>query len=127
MLMVLLRNRVRGLLNIRKPRAGLRRGQKPPVGAFVVKDDYRFRMQAGMSEERWHWLLDQGWRESRYRPDRRLYRDVPAAWVTWLIDAPDETCHKVLDSGLMRARRGPRLHSADAVPAEKPPRAPRAR
>ena len=124
MLMLLLRNRVRGLLNIRKPRAGLRRGHKPPVGAFVVKDDYRFRMQSGMSDERWRWLQDQGWRESRYRPDRRVYRDIPTAWVTGLIDAPDENCHKVLEAAMLRARPGPRLHGAAALPTqEKPPRA----
>lgn len=123
MLMLKLRNRVRGLLNIRKPRASLRRGVKPAVGAFVVKDDFRMRMQAGMSDELWRWLQDQGWRESRYRPDRRLYRDVPTAWVTWLIDAPADSWFKVLDAGTLRARRQPRASIPETPSAEKSSRA----
>jgi len=121
-MLTMLRNRVRGLLNIRKPRSHPRKGHKPAVGAFVVKDDFRFRMQAGMSDERWRWLQEQGWRESRYRPDRRGYRDIPNAWVTWLIDAPEDACAKVLDTGMLRARRQPRVYGADAMPQEKPAR-----
>jgi hypothetical protein len=121
MLMVLLRNRVRGLLNIRKPRASLRKGGKPPVGAFIVKDDYRMRMQAGLSNELWIWLQDQGWRETRYRPDRRVYRDVPTAWVTWLIDAPEESWQKVLDAATLRARRQPRAQIVEGAPAQDKP------
>jgi hypothetical protein len=86
-----LRNQIRALLRMRTPRAVARRGNKPAIGAAVVREDLRLTVQAGLSDELWRWLLEQGWRESQFQPDRRRYRELPAALVTRLIDArPDE-------------------------------------
>jgi hypothetical protein len=60
-------------------------------------------VQAGMSHELWYWLLGEGWRELTYRPERRRYRDLPSAWVTWLIDAPAEARAQVLEEGTEKA------------------------
>jgi hypothetical protein len=60
-------------------------------------------VQAGFSDELWHWLLEQGWREVRYRPDRRQYRGVPASCVTELIDASAEERPLVLASAVAKA------------------------
>jgi hypothetical protein len=86
-----LRSRLRSLLGqpTKVPRQMPRRGRKPRIGASVVqvKLGLRLVVQAGMSDELWKWLMDQGWRVVEHRPDRREYFDIPASWVTRLIDA----------------------------------------
>ncbi|SPE28788.1 hypothetical protein SBBP1_480013 [Burkholderiales bacterium] len=67
------------------------------------------RVQAGFSGELWHWLLEQGWREVRYRPDRRRYREIPASCVTELIDAPPEERQPALAFGVEKASRRPNV------------------
>jgi len=74
-------------------------------------------VQAGLSEELWHWLMDQGWRELTYRPDRRHYREVPAAWVTRLIDAMPETRSLVLGAAVTKASLRPTLGDPTALPS----------
>jgi hypothetical protein len=106
------------LLKLHKPRAAPRRGNKPAIGAYIIREDVRMTVQAGMSDELWRWLLDQGWREQVFQPDRRRYRDIPAAWVTRLVDAPPERCARVLEAAIERAVVRPSLRGAAA------PRAP---
>lgn len=116
------RDRLRTMLKIRRPRSLPRRGPKPGVGAKIFKDDVRMTVQAGMSHELWRWLQEQGWREVQFRPDRRRYRDVPTAWVTRLIDcAPDERA-AVLQSAIALAvdRSGQRALPADTTPPAAP-------
>lgn len=85
------RNRVRGILHVRAERALPQRGPKPAIGRQIARGDVRMTVQAGFSDELWVWLMEQGWRELRYGPEQRRYRDIPATCVTDLIDAhPDE-------------------------------------
>ena len=58
---------------------------------------------AGMSDELWQWLLDQGWREETYRPDRRIYRQVPVSCATRLIDATQDDRLSLLEDAMARA------------------------
>jgi hypothetical protein len=104
-----MRSRVAGFFRSQKKRALPRRSVKPPIGARVARGDLRLTVQAGMSHELWYWLLGEGWRELTYRPDRRRYRDLPPAWVTWLIDAAPEFRGEVLAAGIEKAthRTGP--------------------
>jgi hypothetical protein len=53
-------------------------------------------------------LLQQGWREVTFRPDRRRYRDLPAAYVTRLIDStsPEERA-RVLSAAVANATYRP--------------------
>ena len=102
-MIVSLRNRVRDFMRTRKERALPRRGAKPPIGAHIVCSDVRMTIQAGMSDELWRWLLEQGWREPAYRPDRRRYREVPSTWVTRLIDAPPEARARILETAIENA------------------------
>ena len=83
------RARMRLLLTEQVQRRLPRRGAKPRIGAYVVhvEQGLRLTVQAGMSDELWQWLTDQGWRVELYRPDRREYRDIPTSYVTQLIDA----------------------------------------
>jgi hypothetical protein len=72
---------------------------------------------AGFSDELWHWLLEQGWRELSYRPDRRHYRVVPASCMTELIDASAEERPLVLSLAVARASFRPIIGDPDAVPS----------
>ncbi len=116
------RDRLRTMLKIRKPRTLPRRGPKPGVGAKIFKDDVRMTVQAGMSHELWRWLQEQGWREVLFRPDRRRYRDVPTAWVTRLIDCAPDECAAVLEAAIGRAtyRGGTQPGAQPAPPIDSP-------
>ena len=110
-MMLSLRNRVRDFMRTRKERALPRRSAKPSIGGHIVAGDVRITIQAGMSDELWRWLLEQGWREPAYRPDRRRYREVPSTWVTRLIDAPPESRLRVLDAAIENAVLRPGLRA----------------
>jgi hypothetical protein len=102
-----LRDGLRNLLRIRRPRTLPPRSPRPGVGARIFCDDVRITVQAGMTDELWRWLMERGWREVFYRPDRRVYRDVPSSIVTQLIDAAPED----RDAVLARARREARVRA----------------
>jgi hypothetical protein len=82
-------------------------GPKPTIGAHIALGDVRMTVQAGFSDELWHWLTQQGWRELTHRPDRRHYRAVPASCVMELIDASSEQRPLVLVSAMARASLRP--------------------
>lgn len=75
-------------------------------------------VQAGMSDDLWVWLMEKGWREVAYFPDRRQYRDLPASWVTRLVDAVAEDRAAVLAAATENAVRRPRLRNAPATAAK---------
>lgn len=103
------RDGLRNLLRIRRPRTLPPRSPRPGLGARIVREDVRMIVQAGMTEDLWRWLMEQGWREVFYRPDRRVYRDVPSSIVTQLIDAAPENRDAVMARALREARvRAPR-------------------
>ena len=112
-----LKNWWRGLLRLRKDRALPRRTAKPGIGATIVCSDLRITVQAGLSDELWIWLLEEGWRELTYRPDRRHYREIPSSWVTRLIDALPETRPLVLDAAIARASMRPTLGDPNVLPS----------
>jgi hypothetical protein len=105
---------------MRKERALPRRGSKPAIGSYIAREDLRITIQAGMSDQLWRWLLEQGWREVTFQPDRRRYRDVPSAWVTRLTDSPPDLCARVLEAAVEKAVIRPSLRSAS--PARPPTR-----
>lgn len=117
-MMISLRNRVRDFIRTRKERVLPRRSPKPSIGAHVVSGDLRMTVQAGMSDELWHWLLEQGWREPAYRPDRRRYREVPSTWVTRLIDAPAESRARILEAAVENAAFRAGLRTAVSAPGK---------
>jgi hypothetical protein len=112
-----LRNWWRGLLHLRQDRALPRRSSKPSIGATIIAGDLRITIQAGLSDELWVWLLDEGWRELTYRPDRRHYREIPSSWVTRLIDAEPETRPLVMDAAVAKASLRPTLGDPNVLPS----------
>jgi len=110
--MVSLRSRLRSLLGKPReqvPRGLARRGRKPRIGAYVVhvQQGLRLTMQAGLSDELWQWLMDQGWRVPPIHPDRRTYRDIPGSFVTRLIDAHPTERRKVMYEAMKSAKPKP--------------------
>lgn len=110
-----LRDQVRTLFKIRKERQVPPRGPKPRIGSAIYKDNVRMIVQAGMSDDLWLWLLDQGWREVLYKPDRRRYRDVSPSSITALFDAPAEEREKMLAKAVARATTRPTLAGISAA------------
>lgn len=102
------RDQVRTLLKIRRERGLPPAGAKPALGAKLICGDVRMTVQAGMSQSLWQWLIQQGWREVTFRPDRRRYRDLPTAYVTRLIDsATVEERIRILDAAIANASYRP--------------------
>ncbi|MGH6623974.1 MAG: hypothetical protein ACREBN_08375 [Burkholderiaceae bacterium] len=102
------RDRVRTLLKIRRPRHTAPAGDKPAVGARLFRDDVRMSVQAGMTDSLWRWLVAEGWREVTFRPDRRRYRDIQSAYVTRLIDASSDERERILSAAIANAAYRPR-------------------
>ena len=98
---------VRTLLNIRRKRERPLARSKPTVGARLAMGSYRIIVQAGLSDELWRFLVEAGFREVTYRPDRRRYRDVPPSRVTSLYNAPPEDWKVLLLRALKEASRRP--------------------
>jgi hypothetical protein len=111
-----LRDRVRGFLNVRSERAIPRRGPKPAIGAQVALGDLRMTIQAGFSDDLWYWLQERRWRELRYRPEHRHYREVPSFCVGKLIEATTDERPFVLIAALARASPRPILGNPDSLP-----------
>ena len=104
------RDQVRTLLKIRCERELPSGGSKPPFGAKLVCGDIRMTVRSGMTDQLWHWLLDQGWREVAVRPDRRRYKDIPTTFVTRLIDAvTNEERARVMDFAIANAQYRPSM------------------
>jgi hypothetical protein len=95
-----------------------RRTARPAIGTQIICKDLRMYVQAGMSDDLWAWLMDNGWREIAYFPDRRQYRDLPSSWVTRLVDVLPGERAAVLAAATEHAVRRPRLRNA-AAPAAK--------
>lgn len=108
-----IRNRLRTLLRIRQQRQLLPAGPKPSTGARIFFEDLRMTVHAGMSDALWLWLLNRGWREITYRPDRRRYNDISSQWVTRLYEAAAPDRGRVLLAAKEAAR-------AQAAPASEP-------
>jgi hypothetical protein len=101
-----LRTRLRRMKGERIERQLPPRSAKPRIGSHVVNIEKRLRLvvQAGMSDELWHWLMDRGWRVESHRPDRREYSDIPVSYVTRLIDADPGERRKILHDAVLNAQ-----------------------
>jgi hypothetical protein len=77
-----LKNALRNTLQIRKQRKVPPLGDKPFLGAKLVLGEYRMVVLFALSDDLWEWLAAKGWREVRFRNDRRRYREVPREAVT---------------------------------------------
>jgi len=98
----------RTLLNIRQRRRRPRAGLKPAPGARIAMEDFRITVQRGLSDDLWSFLVQAGFREITYRPDRRRYRDVPPSQFAAMHDTPAEKWRALLVRALKEAAKRPR-------------------
>ena len=99
---------VRTMLNVRRRRAVPPAGAKPRLGARIVKDDVRITVQAGLTDATWSWLVQHGWREDRFRNNRRRYREVPPSLVAHIFDAADaDVCAHLIQRAVAEAKFRP--------------------
>ena len=113
---IFLQTIMRSLFRAQKPRRCPRRGPKPGIGAQIAHNEFRMTIQAGFSEALWEWLMDQGWRELVRRPERRHYRQLSAAWVTELFDAPEQDWPRILSDAIEQASYRPIVGDPGSVP-----------
>lgn len=99
----------RTLLNIRQQRKRPRAGLKPAIGAKLVLDDFRMVVLPGLSEDLWQFLVRVGFRESRYAPERRHYRDMPPSLVAALFEGTPNQRQALLMVALTEASKRPRV------------------
>lgn len=83
-----MKNLLRNMLAIRKPRRPLPSGPVPPVGASITLDGLRMAVNMPISGELWSWLLLSGWRTIPVRKDRRKCVDLPADTLLRLVQTP---------------------------------------
>lgn len=72
-----LKNALRRAFHLYVQRKQLPVTPNPGRGVKLINRDYRMVLHLPVKDEMWEWLLEKGWRESTFRPDRRRYRDVP--------------------------------------------------
>lgn len=115
------RDQVRTLLRIRCKRAIASESRKPQFGAKVSLGDIRMTVRAGMTDQLWRWLLDQGWREVPVRLDRRRYKDIPTTYVSRLIDAvANEERARVMEVAIANAQyRASMTRDGRIIPVRK--------
>ena len=75
--MATLKDIVRTTFRMRVKRRLDSSGAVPEVGARIVLNGMRMQVVSPLNEETWQWLQLQGWRESRFRNDRRSYIEIP--------------------------------------------------
>ena len=79
-------------------------GPKPGPGAKLVSGRLRITVQSGLSDEVWEFLVSMGWREETFRPDRRVYEDVPRGWLMRLYQARPDERQRILRGAIAAAK-----------------------
>lgn len=103
---------------LRKKKQDLRRREasKPPIGATICCAGLRVTVQAGLSDDLWHWLVSLGWRELAPGENRLQLKPLPTALVTKLFDAQPEERERVLTNAIRQATRRPSSKVPERAP-----------
>ncbi len=101
------------LLWKRKQDLGLRDTSKPAIGATICCSGMRMSVQAGLSDDLWHWLVSLGWRELAPGANRLQLKPLPTGLVTKLFDAQPTERERVLTSAIRQVTRRPSAKSAE--------------
>lgn len=88
---------------VRHPRARPAAGPAPKAGARLVWREVSMFAPIDLDDELWNWLLERGWRESTFWPERRRYREAPISSIEDLLVVPGELRAVVLRDALARA------------------------
>ena len=97
----------------RKKQDVQRAGSKPAIGATICCSGLRITVQAGLSDDLWHWLVGLGWRELAPGQNRLRLKPLPTTLVTRLFDAQAEERERVLTSAIRQVTRRPSVKTAE--------------
>ena len=100
-----LKNALRRAFHLYVQRKQLPITPNPGRGVKLINRDYRMVLHIPVKDEMWEWLLDKGWRESSFRPDRRRYRDVPMQATVEFLMSPRKDRRKAYVRALEAANR----------------------
>jgi hypothetical protein len=89
---------------------------KPRQGATLICAGLRMPVQAGMTDEMWHWLAALGWRELRSGENRLHYKALSTSLVNRLYDVDSEDRQKVLHMAIREATRPRQAPSVERHP-----------
>jgi hypothetical protein len=90
----------------RRQEVRARESSKPAIGATLCCAGLRMTVQAGMSNELWHWLIKLGWRELHPRENRLHFKPLPTGLVTRLFDCSADERERVLLAAIRHAAAG---------------------
>lgn len=90
----------------RRQEVRARESSKPAIGATLCCAGLRMTVQAGLSNDLWHWLVKLGWRELHPRENRLHFKPLPTALVTRLFDCEAEERERVLLAAIRHAAAG---------------------
>ena len=93
----------------------LREANKPAIGATICCSGMRMSVQAGLSDDLWHWLVGLGWRELASGENRLQLKPLPTTLVTKLFDSQPAEYERVLMSAIRQITRRPSSKSAERV------------
>jgi hypothetical protein len=98
-----------------KKKQDLRLGEtgKPAIGATICCAGMRMSVQAGLSDDLWHWLVSLGWRELAAGENRLQLKPLSTPLVTRLFDAQPEERERVLMNAIRQITRRPSVKSAE--------------
>lgn len=89
---------------------------KPAIGATIRCSGMRMSVQAGLSDDLWHWLVSQGWRELAPGENRLQLKPLPTTLVTKLFDAQPAERERVLMNAIRQITRRPSTKTVERAP-----------
>ena len=94
----------------------LRETNKPAIGATICCSGMRMSVQAGLSDDLWHWLVSLGWRELAPGENRLQLKPLATTLVTKLFDAQPIERERVLMNAIRQITRRPSSKPAERAP-----------
>ena len=91
----------------------LRETNKPAIGATICCSGMRMSVQAGLSDDLWHWLVGLGWRELAPGENRLQLKPLATTLVTKLFDAQAADRERVLTNAIRQLTRRPSSKPAE--------------
>ncbi len=104
------------LLWKKKPDSSRGQAHKPPIGSTIRCSGMRMTVQAGLSDDLWHWLVSLGWRELQPGENRLQLKPLPTTLVTRLFDAQPEERERALMNAIRQITRRPSTKAPERAP-----------
>lgn len=112
---MLLYGSVGELLWKKKQDSHRRATSKPAIGATICCSGMRMSVQAGLSDDLWHWLVSLGWRELASGENRLQLKPLSTTLVTRLFDAQPAERERVLMNAIRQITRRPSAKMVERV------------